>query len=103
MQLTIALWNANGLAQHTEEVKTYLPIQQVDIMLIAETHFTTRSQFKILNYAIYDTQHPDGTAHGGTAILIKTALNITPNALFQGQLGTRRFKRLYPADLVTNG
>jgi hypothetical protein len=28
--------------------------------------------------------------------------NVT-NALFQEQLGIRRHKRLYPADLVTNG
>jgi len=43
-------------------------------MLISETHFTTRSYFKVPNYAIYDTQHPDGTAHGGTAILIKNSI-----------------------------
>ena len=29
--------------------------------------------------------------------------NNLANALFQEQLGTRRLKRLYPADLVTNG
>ena len=74
MQLKIALWNANGLTQHTEEVKTYIQNQQVYIMLILETHFTTRSYFKIPNYTIYDTQHPDGTAHGGTAILIKNGI-----------------------------
>ena len=65
MQLKIVLWNANGLAQHTEEVKNYVQNEQVYIMLISETHFTTRGYFKIPNYAIYDTQHPDGTAHGG--------------------------------------
>jgi hypothetical protein len=48
--------------------------QQVDIMLISETHFTIKSYFKIPNYAIYDTQHPDGTAHGGIAILIKNGI-----------------------------
>ena len=74
MQLKIVLWNANGLAQHTEEVKNYIQNQQVDIMLISETHFTTRSYFKIPNYTIYDTQPPDGTAHGGTAILIKNGI-----------------------------
>jgi len=73
MQLKIVLWNANGLAQHAE-VKNYVQNQQVDVMLISETHFTTRSYFKITNFAIYDTQHPDGTAHGGTAILIKNGI-----------------------------
>jgi len=43
-------------------------------MLISETHFTTRSYFKSQNYVIYDTQHPDGTAHRGTAILIKNCI-----------------------------
>jgi hypothetical protein len=41
-------------------------------MLIAETHFTNRSYIKILNYQIYDTKHPDDTAHG--AIIIKSSI-----------------------------
>jgi hypothetical protein len=40
-------------------------------MLISETHFTKKSYIRTPNYSIYDTQHPDGTAHGGTAILIR--------------------------------
>jgi hypothetical protein len=43
-------------------------------MLIYETHFTKKSYVKIPKYTIYDTQHPDGTAHGGTAIMIKNGL-----------------------------
>jgi hypothetical protein len=53
------------------EAKTCIQNQKVDIMLISETHFTTKSYIKIPNYTVYDTQHPDGTAHGGTAIIIK--------------------------------
>ena len=44
-------------------------------MLISETHFTKKSYIKIPNYSIYDTQHPDGTAHGRTAILFKNGIN----------------------------
>lgn len=73
-QLKIVLWNANGLASHVEEVKTYIRNQQADILLISKTHFTTKSYIKIPNYTIYDTQHPDGTARGGTAIIIKTGI-----------------------------
>jgi hypothetical protein len=43
-------------------------------MLISETHFTTRSYIKIPNYTIYVTHHPDGTAHGRTAIAIKNGI-----------------------------
>ena len=72
--LRIALWNANGLGQHSQEVKTFLTNQKIDIMLISETHFTTKNFMKIHNYKIYDTKHPDGTAHGGTAIIIKSSI-----------------------------
>ena len=40
-------------------------------MLISEIHFTTKSSIRIPNYSIYDTQHSNGAAHGGTAIIIK--------------------------------
>ena len=43
-------------------------------MLISETHFTMKSHIKIHNYTIYDSQHPDGTAHGGTAVIIKNGI-----------------------------
>ena len=73
-QLEIVLWNANGLARHVEEVKNYIQNQKVDTMLISETHFTKKSCFKFPNYTIYDTQHPHGTARGGTAIIIKNGI-----------------------------
>lgn len=72
--LKIAVWNANGLAQHIQHIKIFLLKQDIDIMLISETHFTKKSYFKIPKYVIYDTQHPDGTAHGGTAVIIKNTI-----------------------------
>ena len=43
-------------------------------MLISETHFTEKSYFKTPNYHVYDTKHPSGKAHGGSAILIKSTI-----------------------------
>lgn len=68
---TIALWNANGLSQHHHEVVTFLQLHRVDIFLISETHFTSKSYFQVPGYRLYQTLHPDGAAHGGTAILVK--------------------------------
>jgi exonuclease III len=68
------LWNANGLVQHVEEIKPYIQNQKADIMLISETHFTKKSYIKIPKYTIYDSQYPVGTAHGGTAIIIKNGI-----------------------------
>lgn len=73
-KLKIAVWNANGLSQHKLEVQAFLRDQQIDIMLISETHFTTRNKFNISNYTVYDTKHPDGKPHGGTAIIIKKGI-----------------------------
>jgi len=81
VQLKIFVWNANGLAQHTEEIKHYLQNQQMDIVLISETHFTTRSYLKIPNYAIYDTQHPMALHMEVLQNSSKTALNIIFMAL----------------------
>jgi hypothetical protein len=46
---------------------------QIDILLISETHFTSKNHF-IPGYDLCYTNHPDGTANGGTAILIKTTI-----------------------------
>jgi hypothetical protein len=47
---------------------------QIDILLISETHFTSKNHFTIPGYDLCYTNHPDGTAQGGTAILIKTTI-----------------------------
>ena len=67
----MALWNSNGLIQHRQELILFLQIHNIDIMFISETHFTERSYLAIPGYNVYNTQHPDGTAHGGTAIIIR--------------------------------
>lgn len=79
--IKIGIWNANGLARRRQELKTFLINQNMDIMLISETHFTKKSYIKIHNYTTYNTQHPDGTAHEGTAVIIKTAIkhHVNPN------------------------
>lgn len=69
--LKIALWNANGLLQHKDEIKIFLDHNAIDILLVSETHFTDRNYFRIPHYNAYFTNHPDNTAHAGSGILIK--------------------------------
>jgi exonuclease III len=68
--IKIALWNANGLSQHKDEVKTFLDHSAIDILLVSETHFTDRSYFKIPHYNACFTNHQDNTAHVGSGIVI---------------------------------
>jgi len=72
--LCVALWNANELQDHKEEFKLFLTQNQIDIMIISETHFTRKSHFPIERYNICLANHPDNKAHGSTAILIKSKI-----------------------------
>jgi exonuclease III len=72
--IRIAEWNANGLLRHKHELIQFLQDNKTDALLVSETHCTTRTVLKIPNYSIYRCNHPDGTAHGGAAIHICTAL-----------------------------
>jgi hypothetical protein len=49
-------------------------MNNIDILLVAETHFTTRTYLTIPQYTVYRTVHPDGTAHGGTAVIIRSSI-----------------------------
>jgi exonuclease III len=63
--------NANGLLQHQHEFQVILCTENIDICLIAETHFTKESFIRFQNYTTYQAIHPANTARGGSAIIIK--------------------------------
>jgi exonuclease III len=62
------------LQNHKEKIILFLQQSYIDILLISETHFTTKNYFRIPRQKLYYTNHPDGTAHGGTAILIQETI-----------------------------
>jgi len=72
--LRIAAWNANGLLNHKPELIQFLHDTNTDIVLISETHFTNKTVFKIPNYIVYHCNHPNGSAHGGAAVIVRAAL-----------------------------
>ncbi|VVC34750.1 Endonuclease/exonuclease/phosphatase [Cinara cedri] len=72
--LVILLWNSNGLQNHKNELAATLHEKRIDIALIAEIHFTTRTKFSIPGYRIISTPHPDDTAHAGAGIIIRSSL-----------------------------
>ena len=61
-------------SHHKEELTIFLKQNYIDILLISETHFTYKNYFRIPSYKLCHTTHPDGTAHGGTAILTKESI-----------------------------
>lgn len=73
--LRIAFWNSNGLSNHIQELILFLNTNKIDILLISETHSTGRTVIKIPHYDIYYANHPDGSAHAGSAVIIRKAIN----------------------------
>lgn len=72
--LRITLWNANGVSRHKLELTQFLNNNHIDVMLISETHLTNKYKFQINGYLFYGTNHPDGKAHGGTGVLIRSRI-----------------------------
>lgn len=62
------------MTRHKTELLALLQDKRIDVALISETHLTSQSRITIPNYNIYRTDHPDDTAHGGAAIIIKRTL-----------------------------
>ena len=63
------------MLNHKQEVLTFLHINKIDILLISESHFTNLTVFKVPHYNVYHTPHPDGTAHGGTTLIIRKIIS----------------------------
>ena len=72
--LRVVLWNANGLSNNKLELQAFLDMHKIDIALISETHFTSRTVFKIPHYTVYHTTHPNVTAHGGAAFILRSSI-----------------------------
>jgi hypothetical protein len=54
--------------------RTSYKIRKIDIALISDAHFTTRTMFKIQYYKVYHVPHWYDTPRGGTAIIIRSAV-----------------------------
>jgi hypothetical protein len=49
-------------------------MHKIVVALISETHFMSRTVFRLPRYTVLHTIHPDDTAHGGAAVLIRSSL-----------------------------
>jgi len=76
--LLVLQFNANGLKNHINKLKNVLYHRRIDITHITETHCTKYSRFHIPGYNLLKVNHPDNTAHGVVAILIKSTLYFQP-------------------------
>lgn len=52
----IAAWNTNGLPQRRLELENFLHTENINVILVLETHFTNQTVFKIKGYLLYSTE-----------------------------------------------
>jgi hypothetical protein len=72
--LRISAWNANGLEHNVQEITLFLNINRIGTLLVSESHTTEHPFVKVPHYTINYANHPDGTTHAGSAIIIKSTL-----------------------------
>jgi hypothetical protein len=73
-RLRVVLWDTNGLSNLKLELQTFVKMHKIDIALISETHFTSRTVLKITHCFVYHTIHPDDTAYGGAAVILRSSI-----------------------------
>lgn len=76
--LSILLWNANGILKNINELQFTLNENKIDIAMISETHLTHKNFLNLNGYESLRADHPDGTAHGGSALLISHKIPHSP-------------------------
>lgn len=79
----IVIWNANGLCKSKPEVEHYIKTNQVDVMLVSETHLTTRSHFNIPGYEIINAFHPGNRMRAGASVIVKRGIEFEELELVQ--------------------
>lgn len=72
--LRVATWNINGLSPNINELEALIASNNLDVVLISESHATSRSSYRLKGFQIYCTPHPDGGAHAGSALVIRSSL-----------------------------
>lgn len=76
--LKICYWNANGIAQRKLEIQQFMDQNQIDVLLVNETHLTDKNNFKIKGFDIHEAKHPAGTPRGGSAVILRPQTKIPP-------------------------
>ena len=75
--LNVAHWNANGLRQSLSELKDFLRLHQIDIMLINESKLNSKVNIYVPGYNKIRKDRGNGKTGGGVLILIKMSIRYT--------------------------
>ena len=83
--IKVMSWNANGLLNHQQELQVILDINRIYVCLISETHFTKQPFIKFRGYKVYHTIHPENSAKGGSAIIVRENISHHGESKFEAE------------------
>lgn len=67
----LAFWNANGIRRDKYLIENFLQEEDIDILLVNETHLHPNDRLTVRGYEVYRS---DKGSYGGTAIIIKCGI-----------------------------
>lgn len=72
--LAICIWNADGLSRKKDELEIFAKDNGLDVILVSETHLTSKPDPKLFGYELYRCDRPN-SHWGGVAIYIKSNIS----------------------------
>lgn len=72
-EFKIAHLNANGIFSHKNEIEHSLESENIDILLVTETHLTSKNFLKVHGHSIYSGNH-----RGGVAVIVRSSIQHYP-------------------------
>ncbi|KAM8714568.1 hypothetical protein ACLKA7_000010 [Drosophila subpalustris] len=76
-ELKIISWNAAGIINKLTELECYIHQNDIDVVVMSETHLTDADTIEIDGYYVYTANHPANTRSGGSAVIINQNIEHT--------------------------
>jgi exonuclease III len=76
--LTFVNWNANGIKQQRSTLIHFMARHGIDVACVTETHLIQNEKFTIPGYQIHRKDQENAIGWGGSAIIIRHNLAVTP-------------------------
>lgn len=75
ISLRLATWNINGALSSAKDIEYFIKSNQLDAVLLSESHMSDDKTLNIPGFLTYNTPHPNGKSQGGAAIIINKRIN----------------------------
>nr|P21329.1 RecName: Full=RNA-directed DNA polymerase from mobile element jockey; AltName: Full=Reverse transcriptase [Drosophila funebris]AAA28649.1 ORF2; putative [Drosophila funebris] len=76
--IKIGLWMHRGLTRGSEELRLFLSVHNIDVMLVTESHMREGQRIFLPGYSTYHVFHPSGNSRGGASVIVRSSISHSP-------------------------